>query len=448
MPKTKATIPQGSFALLNNCNARGEKAIYLRYFVGKYVKRSMDIWILPDDWDKSRQEVKPKNRNAARINNRLLDFKQKVDAQLLAYDEGVISPEVVLMMMDGSFMPNDQRAKRTAFIEYANDVNDLLYKRGDFGYSVYYNKKLCIDAFGRFVADELRLPPLALNQITPELIDKYVTYRKEKLHNQSIEGINKTLVPLVRALDYAKDNGVLDPKVAMPVIENAYLEVKDRHYDPDSVEKEKVRYLTPEQFSSLLNYKPVSNSKERTRELLDVFFFSYYACGLRVSDVITLEWSQIDWEKKRIDKVQVKTKKKGKIQPMLAPQAIDILNRWKAKNLNGRFVFNFFPEGYQFSHDESAQREFKMRCNSVSRTLNQSLNVIGRKLEFPFPLSMHVARHTFCVNAISKGFSLHFISQLMGHQSILATEKTYAEFLETTIDSELEKIENLYQENL
>ena len=447
MPKTKSQIPQGSFALLNNCNGRGEKAIYLRYYVGKYVKRSTDIWILPEDWDKSKQEVKSGNRNAARINNRLAEIKQKVDAQLLAYD-GIISPETVLMMMDGSFVPEDQRAKRTPFIEYAREVNELLYKRGDIGYSAYYNKKLSIEAFGHYVADELGLLPLALNQITPELIDKYVTYRREKLGNKSNEGINKTLTPLVRALSYAMDNGVLDPKVAMPVIENAYLDVKDRHYDPVVSKKEKVRYLTSEQFAALQNYKPTSNSKERTKELLDVFFFSYYACGLRVSDVITLEWSQVNWERRRIDKVQVKSKQRGKIQPLLSPQAIEILNRWKAKSRNDRFVFDFFPEGYKFSRDETAQRAFKMRCNSVERTLNQSLNAIGRKLDFPFSLSMHVARHTFCVNAISKGFSLHFISQLMGHQSILATEKTYAEFLETTIDTELEKIENLYQENL
>jgi len=124
MPKTKSQIPQGSFALLNKCNGKGEQAIYLRYFAGKYVKRSTDIWILPEDWDKAKQEVKPRNRNAARINNRLADIKQKVDAQLIAYSEGVLSPEVVLRMMDGSFVPEDQRAKRTLFIDYAKDVNE------------------------------------------------------------------------------------------------------------------------------------------------------------------------------------------------------------------------------------------------------------------------------------------------------------------------------------
>lgn len=251
-----------------------------------------------------------------------------MDAQLIAYSEGVLSPEVVLRMMDGSFVPEDQRAKRTLFVDYAKEVNELLYKRGDYGYAVFYNKKLNIEAFGRFVEDVLGMQPLSLNQVTPELIDKYVTYRREKLHNTSIEGINKTLVPLVRTLEYAKDNGLLDPKVAMPVIENAYLETKGRHYDPDTIKKEKVRFLTPDQFTALQNYKPSSNSKERTKELLDIFFFSYFSCGLRVSDVITLEWSQVDWAKKRIDKVQVKTKQRGKILPLLSPQAIDILNRW------------------------------------------------------------------------------------------------------------------------
>ena len=447
MPRTKAQLPQGGFVLLNKCNGKGEQAIYIRYYVGKYIKRSTDVWIAPDDWDAKKQEVKPRNKNAARINNRLALIKQKVDAQLLAYDDGRITPDVVQQMLDGSFVPEDKRAKHTDFVEYALNVNELFYKRGDFGYSVYYNKKLNIEAFGRYVTEELKLPPLSLNQLTPELIDKYIKYRRDTLHNTSNEGINKTLVPLVKAIGYAKDNGLLDPKIAMPVIESAYVEVKDRHYDPDAADKKSVRYLTPEQFKALQNYKPASNSKERTKELLDVFFFSYYACGLRVSDVITLEWSQVDWEKKRLDKVQVKSKQKGKVQPMLAPQAIDILNRWKAKQRNARFVFDYFPEDFKFSDDAEAQRLFKMRCNAVERTLNQSLKQIGENLEFPFHLSMHVARHTFCVNAISQGFSLHFVSQLMGHQSILATEKTYAEFLDTTIDKEFRKIRKLYKEH-
>ena len=88
MPKTKAQLPQGSFALMNKCNNKGEKAIYIRYYVGKYVKRSTDIWVTPEDWDATHNMVKPRNKNAARINNRLALIKQKVDAQILAFDDG------------------------------------------------------------------------------------------------------------------------------------------------------------------------------------------------------------------------------------------------------------------------------------------------------------------------------------------------------------------------
>ena len=107
MPRTKAQLPQGGFALLNKCNRKGEQAIYIRYYVGKYVKRSTDVWIAPEDWDAKKQEVKPRNKNAARINNRLALIKQKVDAQLLAYDDGRITPDVVQRMLDGSFVPED-----------------------------------------------------------------------------------------------------------------------------------------------------------------------------------------------------------------------------------------------------------------------------------------------------------------------------------------------------
>ena len=71
-----------------------------------------------------------------------------------------------------------------------------------------------------------------------------------------------------------------------------------------------------------------------------------------------------------------------------------------------------------------------MKINSATKTINTSLNYIGKAIELPFSLSIHVARHTFCVKALSSSMSLHIVSQLMGHSSTLATEKTYAHYLE------------------
>ena len=168
--------------------------------------------------------------------------------------------------------------------------------------------------------------------------------------------------------------------------------------------------------------------------------FAYYACGLRVSDIVTLEWSNIDFNSRKIDKVQVKTKVKGKVPPTLPQQAIDILERWKAKGRNKRFVFDLLPEEWKFGDDKASGRKLKMRINSIDSTFNVSLGEIGKKLGLKFPLTMHVARHTFCVTALNHGVSLHVVSQLMGHASIIATEKTYAEFLDETVANEMGKL--------
>ena len=85
-----------------------------------------------------------------------------------------------------------------------------------------------------------------------------------------------------------------------------------------------------------------------------------------------------------------------------------------------------------------------MRINCVDKSFNTSLGEIGKKLGFNFQLTMHVARHTFCVAALNHGVSLHVVSQLMGHASIQSTEMTYAEFLDETVNNEMSKLEQCF----
>nr|WP_290585164.1 tyrosine-type recombinase/integrase [Alistipes sp. CAG:268] len=49
----------------------------------------------------------------------------------------------------------------------------------------------------------------------------------------------------------------------------------------------------------------------------------------------------------------------------------------------------------------------------------------------------HIARHTFAVMALNRGVTIHMISRLLGHSSIITTEKVYAEFLPDTITEEV-----------
>lgn len=445
MGKAKTTIPFGSFWLRPQTNQKGETPVYVRYYVqGRYLKKSTNIFINPADWDATKQAVKGRSQQAIKINGRLRSIKQTYDDLIMAY-KGELTYKVVEQLLSDDYDPEKGIGAGMTFKKYADDLNDLLHSRNEYGYSVYYNNTCYLNQFDKFLANEMKMPDMKLSEITLDLINRFVEYKRNYRGNTSIEGINHVLTPIVKAVRYARDNGVLDSKIANPIIEGAYLSNKDRTYNPDAAGEKKIHYLTQEKLKQFMAYKPKSNSKERTQEIMDIFMFSYYACGLRISDLVTLEWKNIDFNNKVIDKVQVKTKVKGKIPPKLPKQAIEILERWKEKGRNKRFVFDLLPENWKFGDDKTLSRKLKMKINAIDKNINTSLAEIGKKLGFEFPLTMHVARHTFCVTALNHGVSLHVVSQLMGHASIQATEKTYAEFLDDTVTDEMSKLEKCFE---
>ena len=64
----------------------------------------------------------------------------------------------------------------------------------------------------------------------------------------------------------------------------------------------------------------------RRKEVLDMFFFSFYCDGLRFSDILTLEWDCIDMDAQLLRKCQCKTRQEVTVP--LSPTAMDILRRW------------------------------------------------------------------------------------------------------------------------
>lgn len=122
----------------------------------------------------------------------------------------------------------------------------------------------------------------------------------------------------------------------------------------------------------------------------------------------------------------------------LSDPAIELLEAWKEKNGDSKFVFNLVKENLDID-DEAL---YKVR-NTATRSINQSLTVVGEELELSFPLTMHVARHTFAVYALNEGLSMSVVSRLLGHGSTDITEKVYARFLPETLSTELNRLSGL-----
>lgn len=382
MGRVKSKFPTGNIVIKNKKpNKEGKVALYLCYNINTTpVTITTDIFVKPDDWDSKTQTVKSKNPAAVRLNNQLKLQREKVDEQIMAY-EGHLTADIVRKMLKGEFAQQND-PKKIDFIQYATEYNQQRYDLEKLSYSTYYNGDRYIKKFQRFLSEQTGEGIIYLTDLTIDLIEKYKTYCIKRGNTK--EGINKMLTPLIKAAMYATDNDLLSAKVSAQ-IKQSYFDLKERQYRSE-VEDSEVRYLTEEQMQQFVDlYSKVKFN--RTREIMDMFLFAFHACGLRVSDIVTLEWSHIDWEQHELSKNLVKGKVPHTIP--LTDAAMDILKRWQEKNLNKRFVFSLLDSTFDTSDAALLDKKIK----SKNRILQTSLNEVGNKIGLPFNLTMHIARH-------------------------------------------------------
>lgn len=425
-------IPEGNFIFRNKPNSKGERKLYLRYYIsGIPVMSSTKIAVKPSDWNARKQKIKAKYLLADKYNSILNLLKIQTDKQMQSYNKP-LTTEVVALMMSGKFMaskPERKNEKRQDFIQYALDYNQQNYNLEKIAYSTYSNDSYCIIMFRTYYSRLTGEGILPMDEITMEIFRQYKEYCL--MTGNKKQSINKKLKPLFKAFSHAAKSDLISAKLAATITYEGYFDLKKRKYESE-VENGEINYLTIEQLSEFYNlYNKVKH--DRTREFIDMFMFSFYSCGLRFSDLLTLEWNHIDWIKKEIHKNLFKSKAPHNIP--LTDAGMEILENWRQKGYNSRFVFNLLSENFDL--DNPAMLD--MLRKSKNRSLQTSLNELGRKMStaLPFNLSIHCARHTFAVKALNDGVSLHILSTLLGHGSIVTTEKVYAKYLPSTITEEV-----------
>lgn len=424
-------VPKASFSLRNKSSKKlkgGERTLYVKVGIdGGYVMKSTGIWLRPNQWDPVEQLV-INTRDAGELNELLRALKSKIDRLIMAnYGELATADDIRKLLSSA----DPERKTHIDFYEYAHNVNQMYYDKGKYGYKSWYSKKRNIIMFQKFVEEKLHMTSLTFEDLSVTIFDKYISYRLNELNNKSREGINKTLVPLYEAIKHAVNTEVYEQSSAAPIVEN-YLNVRSTKY-VETQEQEKVKFLTEAEMTALADFWRSLNPSSR-RNALDIFFFSFYSCGLRASDLVTLKWQHIDFKKKEIRKVQVKTKKAPSVSIPLSEEAVNILERWKGRN--STYVFDWLPEDFDISNEA----ELLTKINGFDKVVNGHLNRTSTDLKFSKGITLHMARHTFAVVALNKGMNVYMISKLLGHSSIIATEKTYAEFMKEKIEKDAQMI--------
>jgi integrase len=435
---------EGKLILRTDCkpNEFGEYPVIIQYCtLGKPVKKTTDVKVAPEHWlggkgglNKYVKGGRDGNPKAAQLNNKLRTFKDTHDKKINEFLDGgnkIITVAALRAILNGTYQQQKESEEgKVPFIPFVLQHNESLYKTNKIGVSVWDNVKCYMNKFDKYLRTMKRKNTnenntLYCRDINKKLIEDYIIWRKE-VEGNSPATINKSLSPIFKAIKECCIEGWISREDCERIC-NLYLDTEGKSY-ADSVEKECLNIEQLRMFKELTD----KAKYDRTREIADIFIFSCFT-GLRVSDLISLKWSEVNMDENIISHRQYKNHAhKAKLLYIpLNDTSREILERWKDKH--EEFVFGMLPSGYDLSN----ATDFKKVKNAKTRTINQSLRSIGDKMGLPFNLHIHLGRHTFAMMALNGGVNIKTTSSMLGHASTMVTEKVYATLLPNTIAEEV-----------
>ena len=251
----------------------------------------------------------------------------------------------------------------------------------------------------------------------------------------------------------------------------------------EKVYKEK---LSVNQIKSIENYKKYTRYS-KIWDARNLFLFAYYSGGMRIADLITLQWRNI--RDGRLEYTMRKTKKQ--ISMPLNERLLNILwfyltelNLEDLPTLNsgthaGR---NFKIPLVIYDDDEPEDRvvprlnvdhpviqkliELQLKCpnefifpamigfkyknqielnkkiQSATYMVNKNLKQISIDCEIGMSISTHIARHSFSDNIRQSGENIYNISKILGHSDIAVTQKYLKSLDQNSVDGSLNKFYN------
>jgi len=434
MGRVARKYPTGRFYLRTPAKVDEEKLypVYLCYFNGgKKIRQSTSIMAMTKDWNQDANHGIGELRASygseyKKKNQQLQKLLRKVDGNIFDYVEmnGEISPDIIQGFICGDDKPL-RADKGRNFVAYALELLEKQYMRRKIRISTYKNSVSILNQFKNFLSDKEcgQKGELFVGNITEDIVRDFLSWGLER--GRKTDTVEKYLETISKICRQAADNGFLCKASAQAIADIVIEENLD-----DSLSRS-IKYLTTEEIGKLVNIdRSIISNKQA--DVLEMFKFSYLSCGPRISDIITLRWCDIDFEKKELCKIQVKTRGRNTIP--LTDEALEILKQWRGRH--NIFVFGLLPDDFDLKDEE----RLRTRRNSITSTINKRLENISKKAQLSKKVTFHMARHSWAVSALEQGMSISMISSLLGHTSTAITEKVYAEFRQ---EAKAEAVRNL-----
>lgn len=299
-------------------------------------------------------------------------------------------------------LPNDLTLSQW-LTTWMNDVVKLNLES-----TTVYHYQLMID---KHISPALGSVPL--QKLTPQQLQRYYAdkIRESKISSNTVR----------------KHHDLLNAALRVAVKQGLILVNPASRVDPPKVKRPEIHYYSLEQVQTLFRLS------EGTR--LEVLIKLAGLLGLRREEIVGLTWSNVDFERNRIEIKSVRTSagnsvvtKAPKISPskrtLYMPAEIkDVLLREQAKQEAYRQALGpaYIESGYVFTHEDGRP----IRPNYASDLFTKFIKDQGLP-----PLTLHGLRHSFASIANAKGIPMYDIGKALGHSSPATTSKIYTHLLD------------------
>lgn len=174
------------------------------------------------------------------------------------------------------------------------------------------------------------------------------------------------------------------------------------------------RHLRPGEVDDVIDAAGVEGPlPERDRALFELL----YASGLRVGELVGLDWEQIDLSGRMVRVIGKGDKER--MVPFGGP-ACEALKAWAKRWPEVRE--NFEADGFGADDEEPVflnARGGRLSARSVRRFLDRATANSG----VPAGVHPHTLRHTFATHLLEEGADLRTIQELLGHASLSTTQR-------------------------
>ena len=369
------------FPKMNKINKYGQVPIYLRLTKNRRSRYiALDVYIDPKDWNEKSGKVRPGAVNAKQINSFLSIKEAEAEATSLEMES------------------------RSKFVS-AYDIKSKLLGIAPGDFFVFFEKRIkerteefSIGTIGHYNSVLKKLKnfcgkdQLYFDELNVSFIRDFQEHLKTILNNHT-NTIHSNLKIIRTLINDATAEEL------MPIEKNPFNKIKLR------AQKTSREFLLDDELERLENLVLKENSMISHHR--NLYIFSAYSAGIRISDLLTMRWKNFDGEhlyftiKKNQEDISIK----------LPEKSLVMLKHYKTLAQTRKGEIFLEPDSYIFpllklASTETDKLKLHKAIASATAYVNKSLRELTKKADIYKNISFHTARHSWAVRALQKGMRI------------------------------------------